>query len=266
MPPRPPVFDETPVLCGHRGIGRGVVDGLLENTLESMRAALDAGCTWIETDARTTVDDVLVVRHDPVVEDGRIIAEMTAEETDELGIVRVADVFEELPVELSIDLEIKSSLEDALRPRDRTTAALAADLIAERAGERTVLASSFDAAAIMIVRERAPEVPIGLLTWMRFPLRKAIAAAAHLGAEVVAPQVASFGLREGAPLERDRGEFVAVAHQAGLQVVSWCPTAFEAQELIEAGVDCVILDDVPDSVATLTACSPTLRGRRRLAK
>ncbi len=243
-----------------------MVDGLRENTLESMRAALEAGCTWIETDARITVDDVLVVRHDPLVEDGRIVAEMTSEETDALGIVRVADLFEELPLELSIDLEIKSSLEDALRPRQRTTAALVADLIAERAGARTVLASSFDPAAIMIVRERAPLVPIGLLTWMRFPLRKAIAAAAHLGAEVVAPQVASFGFRNGAALERDPGEFVAVAHRAGLQVLSWCPTPPEAEQLIEAGVDCVILDDVPASVATLTACSPTLRGRRRLAK
>ena len=266
MPPRPPVFDETPVLCGHRGSGRGVVGGLQENTLASMRAAFEAGCTWIETDARITADDVLVVRHDPVVEDGRIIAEMTAEETDELGIVRVADVLEEMPLELAIDLEIKSSLEDALRPRERTTAALVADLIAERAGPRTVLASSFDPAAILTVRERAPEVPIGLLTWMRFPLRKSIAAAAQLGAEVVAPQVASFGLREGAPLERDLGEFVAVAHQAGLQVVAWCPTPPEAETLIDAGVDCVILDDVPDAVANLTACSPTLRGRRRLAK
>jgi glycerophosphoryl diester phosphodiesterase len=259
------LFGPGPTLCGHRGSGRGIVDGQRENTLGSFRAAVEAGLPWVEADARFTADDVLVSRHDPVADDGRFISEITAEEADAQGLMRLADLLEDLPEEIGVDVDIKTSLEDALRPRERTTAALVADLIAERAGTRTVLASSFDPAAIMIVRERAPEVPIGLLTWMRFPLRKSIAAAAQLGCEVVAPQVASFGLREGAPLERDRGEFVAVAHQAGLQVVAWCPTPPEAETLIDAGVDCVILDDVPDAVATLTACSPTLRGRRRLA-
>ena len=60
--------------------------------------------------------------------------------------------------------------------------------------ERPLLVSSFDPAVVLIVRELAPAVPVGLLTWGRFPLRKAIAGAAHLGVDVVVAQVDSFAL------------------------------------------------------------------------
>ena len=75
---------------------------------------------------------------------------------------------------------------------ERTTAALVA-----RAGRRAhtaaaLLVTSFDPAALLIVRERLPRVPLGLLTWTRFPLRKAIPAARHLGLEVVVANVESF--------------------------------------------------------------------------
>jgi len=113
-----------------------------------------------------------------------------------------------------------------------------------------VLVTSFDPAALLIVRERAPAVPLGLLTWRRFPLRKAIAAAAHLGVEVVAPQFESFPLDGREPaLERPLPETVRVAHEAGLQVVAWCPGAAEARPLAAAGVDCLVVDDVPAAVA-----------------
>jgi glycerophosphoryl diester phosphodiesterase len=252
------VFVDTPLLCGHRGSGRGVVDGHRENTLGSFHAAAAAGLRWVEVDARITADDVLVARHDPVVEDGRFVSEMPAAETDDLGLMRVGDLLEELPAEVAVDIDVKSSLEDALRPRERTTAALVADLVARRAVKRRVLLSSFDPAALLIMRERAPGVPVGLLTWTRFPLRKAIAAAVHLGAEVVAPNFTSFPLGGGEEpaLERDVSESVRVAHRAGLQVLAWCPPPADADRLIDAGVDCVCVDDVPTVLA---------RGRPRVA-
>jgi glycerophosphoryl diester phosphodiesterase len=232
-----PVFADPPVLCGHRGSGRGE----RENTLDSYRAAVASGLRWVEVDARITADDVLVASHDPVVEDGRFIAELSA---DELELMRVADLLEDLPAEVAVDIDVKTSLEDALRPRDRTTAALVAELAARES--RRALVTSFDPAALLIVRERAPALPIGLLTWMRFPLRKAIAAAAHLGAEVVAPHVESFPLRPIAG-EREAATSVRVAHEAGLQVAAWCPLPDDADALIAAGVDCLVVD-APDVV------------------
>jgi glycerophosphoryl diester phosphodiesterase len=232
------VFADTPVLCGHRGSGRGEH----ENTLESYRAAVACGLRWVEVDARITADDVLVARHDPVTGDGRFIAELTAAETDELGIMRVADLFEDLPPAIAVDVDVKASLEDALRPRERTTAALVADLLDGEQARRELLVTSFDPAVLLIVRERASALPLGLLTWIRFPLRDAIAAAAHLGVAVVGAHVDSF-------VERDTAASLRVAHEAGLQVAAWCPAAEEQDALIEAGIDCLVIDDVPAAAA-----------------
>jgi glycerophosphoryl diester phosphodiesterase len=234
------VFADVPVLCGHRGSGRGAG----ENTLPSFRAAVQAGMSWVEVDARVTADRVLVARHDAVVEDGRYVSELSSRETDELGLMRVADLLEDLPAGIGVDVDLKTSLEDAQRPRGETTAALVADLVADE--RRPLLVTSFDPAALMIVRERAPQIPLGLLTWVRFPLRKAIPAAVHLGVQVVAPHAESLGLRQEVPLvgERPIAESIRVAHDAGLQVVAWCPLPAEREVLIEAGVDCLVVDDV----------------------
>jgi glycerophosphoryl diester phosphodiesterase len=221
-----------------------VVGGQLENTLGSFRAAVDAGLRWVEADARFNADDALVSLHDAAVGDGRFVADLSSAETDELGLMRVADLLADLPADVGVNVEVKSSLEDALRPRERTTAALVADLVAGEADRRPLLISSFDPSAILIVRERAPQVPIGLLTWTRFPMRKAIPAAVHLGADVVAPNKTSW-----VPDGREPAEMVRVAHEAGLQVVAWCPDHAEIDRYTGAGVDCVIVDDAPAAAA-----------------
>src|SRR5829696_248687 len=118
--------------------------------------------------------------------------------------------------------------------------ALVADVLAGEAQRRRLLATSFDPAALLIVRERAPELAVGLLTWLQFPLRKASPAAAHLGADVVAAHVGSFAL-DARPSEWS----VRVAHEARLQVAVWCPGLEEAAHFAAAGVDCLIVDEVP---------------------
>jgi glycerophosphoryl diester phosphodiesterase len=246
------VFADPPVLCGHRGLGRGVVDGRRENTLASFQAAADAGIPWVEVDARLNRDAVLVSLHDPQVEDGRLVSELTSEETDELGLMRLADLFEGLSPDVSVDLEVKTSLEDALRPRAETTAALVADLVARAGPARTVLVSSFDPSAIAIVRELLPDAPTGLLTWRLYPLRKAIAAAVHLGAQVVAPHFESLVH----PQERPVAELLAVAHEAGLQVLTWSMGHADLPELAALGVDCLCIDDVPGAVASSPRWQP----------
>jgi glycerophosphoryl diester phosphodiesterase len=256
------LFVDTPVLCGHRGSGRGVVGGHRENTLGSHRAAVAAGLPWVEVDARFNADDVLVARHDPVVDDGRFVSEMTTAETDAAGVMRMEELLADLPAHVGVNVEVKSSLEDALRPRERTTAALVADLVARAAGGRPLLVSSFDPAALLILRERAPGVSLGLITWIRFPLRKAIPAAVHLGVDVIAPHVGSFALEDvaGPAKERDPAHSVRVAHEAGLQVVAWCPKPEQADVLIDAGVDCLIVDDAPAAVERRRTATLARRG------
>ena len=244
-------FVDPPVLCGHRGSGRGVVGGERENTLGSYRAAVAAGAEWVEVDARFNAEDVLFARHDPVLDDGRFVSELSSAECAEAGLMRVEDLFDDLPGSVGVDVDVKTSLEDALRPRERTTGALVAELLSRVRGDRALVVSSFDPAALLIFRERLPDVPLGLITWTRFPLRKAVPAAAHLGVEVVAAHFGSFDLgQEGAPLgEREPARVVEVAHEAGLQVVSWCPRPAEAERLTAAGVDCLIVDDLPAVLA-----------------
>lgn len=239
-----PLFADPPVLCGHRGSGRGVVAGHEENTLASFLAAVEWGLRWLEVDCRLAGDGVLVVRHDPRLDDGRFVSEVSAAET---GSLLLDDLLEALPRDVAVDLEVKTSLEDALRPRGETTGAAAADVAArERASGRTVLLTSFDPSVLLIARERHADLPTGLLTWTRFPLRKAIPAAVHLGAQVVAPQFASFPFPGTAAerMERALSAMVEFAHRAGLEVVAWCPKPPEEALLAEAGVDCIIVDDV----------------------
>jgi glycerophosphoryl diester phosphodiesterase len=219
------VFADSPVLCGHRGSGRGHA----ENTLPSFRAAVAAGLRWVEVDARLSAGDVLVARHDPELEDGRRVIDVPAAET---GLMRVDELLADLPPQVAVNVDVKSSLEDALRPRERTTAALAAALL--RDAGRPLLVTSFDPAALLIVREHAPELPLGLLTWTRFPLRKAVAAAAQLGLQVVTANVESFG--------DDARRAVRVAHEAGLEVGAWCPAPDERDALLAIGVDCLVID------------------------
>ena len=78
---------------------------------------------------------------------------------------------------------------------------------------------------------------------MRFPLRKAIPAAVHLGAAAVLPHFSSFGVGPApARIERTAAEYVDAAHEAGLEVATWAPSPEEAEPLVEAGVDCLIVD------------------------
>jgi len=247
------VFDDPPVLCGHRGMGRGVVDGHAENTLASCHAAIAAGLRWVEVDVRTTKDDVLIAAHYPTLDDGRFYADLTSDEIGADGLLRIEDLLDDLPAHIAVDLDIKSSLEDALRPADATTAALVGRLARREVRRRRLLVTSFDPAALLIARGEAPEAAYGLLTWVRFPLRKSIPAARHLGLDVVAAHVGSFSANDtdSAPVHREAEWSVRVAHEAGLEVAAWCPTTEQMPAMVAAGVDCLVVNDVRAAVSVL---------------
>ena len=63
--------------------------------------------------------------------------------------------------------------------------------------------------------------------------------------DVVAPHVQSLALET-----EELHSAIRVAHEAGLQVVGWCPDAEQRKQLVAAGVDCLIVDDVPAVLAT----------------
>ena len=82
------VFTTRPSVVGHRGLGKGVVDGHVENSLSSLLQAVSLGVDWVELDVTRTKDDVLVVHHNPVADAEEFLVEQTA---DQLASTRLLD-------------------------------------------------------------------------------------------------------------------------------------------------------------------------------
>jgi glycerophosphoryl diester phosphodiesterase len=233
-----------PTLIGHRGLGRGVVDGHPQNTLGSFLAALDAGVSWVEVDVRRTADDVLVVAHDAAYGDGAFLVDLTAEQVRERGTLELSTLLAALPEGAGVSLDLKTCMEDAVRPPERTTAALLAPVAEQE------------------LRRRPLWVPLGLLTWHGYPTEHAVAAAAHLDVQVLALQVGSLW-PETAPepipdpvpraSRRPLQHVLTLLHRSGRQLAVWCPRLQHARQLVTAGVDALIIDDVPRT-------APALRG------
>jgi glycerophosphoryl diester phosphodiesterase len=255
---RDPAFCGSPTILGHRGLGHGVVDGHRENTVASFLAAAQAGVDWLEVDVRRTADDALMVLHDPAWEDGVFVADVDADEARRRGALPVVDLLAVLPPDVGIDFDLKTCMEDATRARTATTAALLAPVAGRLLGERPVAVTSFDPAALAVVRELAAAVPVGLLTWLRFPTDHAVAAAGHLDVDFLAIHSGSLvGSRvEPAPQHRPFDYVVGMLHAAGRQLLAWCPEPDLAAELVAAGADAVCVNDVP-------AALPRIRGRAR---
>jgi glycerophosphoryl diester phosphodiesterase len=240
------IFDDPPVIVGHRGMGTGMVGGFGENTVDSLLAAANVA-PWIELDVRRTTDDVLVVGHQPALPDGTPVAEAPADDAVAAGLPVLEDVLDELPARTGVNLDVKSALEDALRPPDRTTAALVAALAATAAKHRPVLFSSFDPAALGVVARYAPHLPRSLITWLWFPVGIAVAAAAGSGVQVLSVHVGSLEPNTIEPGVQHPGvqRVVEVAHAAGLEVLTWCPEAAQLEALLDAGVDALCVNDLP---------------------
>ena len=247
------IFSPKPVVIGHRGFGRGVVDGHAENTLASYQAAVDAGLSWVEVDVARSRDDRLVVIHNPSTPDGVFVADQTTDELATKGVPRIEDVFDALPPGVAVDIDVKSALEDAPLAADRTVFGLLAPVLRTEQERRGLLVSSFDAGALVYLREQVPGIALGLIGWVAFPLRIAVSAAAHLGLDVVCAHIQSFGpnIVEPGPVHRDPAYSIDIAHQAGLEVLAWCPGADEAAALVAAGIDALCVNDVPAVLTSL---------------
>ncbi|GAA4235570.1 glycerophosphodiester phosphodiesterase [Actinomadura meridiana] len=248
------IFESTPTVIGHRGHGSGApippsaAGPVAENTLPSLLAAVAAGLSWVEIDVTRTADDDLVLRHDPTMPDGEHLVELTAAAS---GLPRLADIFDALPPDVAVDVDVKTVLADAVDDPSRRTGALLLPVLRQEAKRRRLLVTSFDPSLLTFLRDELPGVPLGLLTWLRFPLWHAIPAAAGLGLDAVAVHTASCGLEHPdtrlPPLE----QCVDAAHKAGLETVVWCPTAETAPDYAAAGFDAMVVNDVPGVLTAL---------------
>jgi glycerophosphoryl diester phosphodiesterase len=258
------IFENPPIVIGHRGSGSGHIPlpcpngeraarTVAENTLESILTALDAGAQWIEIDVTRTADDELVLRHDPTTADGSFLVDTPAADC---GLPLLAEVFDALPPEVAVDVDVKTILEDAVDTPSRRTGALLVPLLRREARRRPLLATSFDPSLLIHLRDNLPGVPLGLLTWLRFPLYHAVPAASGLDVQAVGLHTGSCGLEHPDTRLRPLEHSVDVAHKADLEVIAWCPTADTAPVYAEAGVDAMVVNDVPGVVTALRGPAP----------
>lgn len=247
------VFQDRPAIVGHRGMGKGVVQGYAENTVQSFLAALECGIGWVEVDVTRTRDDDLLVAHDPTIADATYLADVTSAHATRQGAVRLEDLLQALPAEAGVVFDVKSAMQDAVRPASSTTATLLARTCDLALGSRPAVALSFDPAALLHMRECLPSMPLGLLTWFRFPIGHAVAAAAHLDVQVLAVHAGS--LRRSAATGHVRvpavEEIVTEVHAAERQLLVWCPPVRRARKLAAAGVDALVVDNVPRQARVL---------------
>ena len=247
------VFSRPATLVGHRGLGAGVVDGHLENTMSSYRAAFEAGLDWLEVDVQRTADDHVVIAHDALLPDGRFLARAKVQDAVAAGLMTVEDLLEALPDSVSLAFDLKSSFYDAGRSVTGTTAALLAQVCQRGLGSRQALVLSFDPAALRQVRDTLPSMALGLLTWKHFPVGHAVAAAAHLDVDVLAMHAGSLWPSPSHPSAGvpDLDSIVDQVHTSNRQLLVWCPSQRRARALARAGVDAMVVDEVPRQVAAL---------------
>lgn len=250
------IFGGKPTVVGHRGFGAGEPGGYRENTMASYLAAVRHGLSWIELDVQRSLDGQLVIRHDPVTAGGDFIVTRSADELAADGILRLDEVMAELPAGVAVNIDVKPIIEDAVDPPQRRTAALAAAALRTYAGQRRLLASSFDPAAALYLKDHCqtlPDVSIGLIAWVNSPSWQAIPAAANLGMDAISVHTGTLGMHQERPRATDLTieKVIGVAHQAGLEVMAWSPGPADAVRLASAGADAVCVNDVPGVLSAL---------------
>lgn len=131
-----------------------------ENTLDAFRGASTQLADGVELDVRATADGALVICHDPLLPDGRVIAESAAPDLPP-GVPTLDQALDACGSML-VNVEIKHGEQEPGFDRDRRLADSVVALLGRRDAP-PVLVSSFDVGIIDRVRRLRPEIPTGLL-------------------------------------------------------------------------------------------------------
>jgi glycerophosphoryl diester phosphodiesterase len=231
--------DTRPLVIGHRGASAARP----ENTVEAFRHARHLGADWVELDVRRTADDALVVRHDAVFPDGRVLVELDAEDVPD-SVPTLAEALAACEG-MGVNVEIKNDRRDPDYDREeRVAEAVAAWLWAEADGGRLdltrILVTSFNPRTIGVVHERRPDIPTGLLAFDVADPESVVAQAAAGGHVAVNPWD---------PFVDE--QLMALAADAGLAVFPWTvDDPDRMRRLLALGV-AGIITNVPDVARAL---------------
>ena len=227
-------------VLAHRG-GSGP---WVENTVEAFESSLRAGADGVELDVRRCADGTLVVHHDPDVAGVGPIHEHRGLDlpawipTLEVALVSCAGAF--------VNVEIKNMPTDpGYDPANQVALDVAAALDGTVApGEpwpSAIVVSSFWPDTLAAVASAAEGVALALLVHPALDAPSALETAAALRCVALNPHHS-----------QATAELVGRAHDDGLAVMTWTVNAPEDLDAaVAAGVDAVITDDVPGTLAHL---------------
>jgi glycerophosphoryl diester phosphodiesterase len=220
-----------PRILAHRGLALDAP----ENSIDALRAAVAAGATHLETDVRATSDGVAVLVHDPALDDGRAVADLSIAELREARphVATLAEALAALP-DARFNIDVKH--QRAVAP---TGAAIAATSAAQR-----VLLTSFSGlrrrAVLRLVPIAATSASSVGVAGVIAGLRLRTPALTHAALRrVQAVQIPERALRTdlAAPWS------IAAMHAAGVEVHFWVVNdPIRMRELVARGADGIVTD------------------------
>lgn len=256
---------DEPRIIAHRGYA-GVYP---ENTVRAVERASETAA-MIEIDIMPTSDGTIVVFHDNEMSDRdggeqgltdvegcvwenswETVREAEVLESGET-VPSLAETLEAIPADVGVNIEFKNpgsadaisgevsgeeldAQKDLWRPVAEDTLELA------EAVDNEILVSSFHEAALAVVRDRAPDVPIAFL--FSESIDTGLEVTETYDCEALHP---AFELIGGTPFssgEESDTDIVQWAHERGKGVNVWTITTwYEAEQLAAAGVDGLIAD------------------------
>lgn len=225
----------------HRGASRAE----RENTLDAFRSAGRMGADAVELDVRRTADGVLVVHHNPHLDDGRVIAELAAADLPE-HVPTLADALDACRG-MWVNVEIKNDpTEPDFDPAD-TIADDTMALLADRGEHERWLISSFRIETVDRCQEIARRLGVPIRTaWLTTVVPDdVVELLTSRGHVALHPWVQLLGRH-----------VVEQCRAAGIAVNTWtCDDPERMAELIEWGID-GICTNVPDVALSVLGRSP----------
>ncbi|MEB3237518.1 MAG: glycerophosphodiester phosphodiesterase [Candidatus Sericytochromatia bacterium] len=220
-----PELAAQPVVIGHRGLGKTAGHG--ENSLAAFVQAWEQGLTVVECDVRRTADGIWLVIHDATLARTHgldiAVADLAWREPRAWPVEpppTLEAVLAATGPDRSLVIEVKpapSHEEDALEDLAR--------ILFQAPAPRDLMVISFDPAIVGMLRDRLPDVPLGLLEDNPGP--GAYRRTAELDADAWWPRA-----------DRIETAELASCRAAGLAVMAWTARNLEdCLRLSGAGVD-----------------------------